>query len=660
MLSSTILADPATPAQAEDQAAQAPALGEIATLSLEKLMDIEVVTVSKRGEKLSETAAATFVLTADDIRRSGATSIPEVLRLVPGLDVAQVDGSRWAISSRGFNGLFANKLLVMIDGRSVYTPFFSGVIWVDQDLMLEDVERIEVVRGPGGTLWGANAVNGIINIITKSAHDTQGTLASVGTGTEDRLVTAVRHGGTLSDLGFWRAYAKYQQQDNTQLTSGENAHDAWDRLRTGARFDGKVGADTSVTVLGDWGFSGQGVTILEPLRSQELIEVAKEDQHTTSGDVLGRVQSQLSPDSQIQGQISYERLNKTDVVQLRENILDLDLQHNYRFTPRNNLTYGAGFRYTTTESGANEFIAIEPTNRSRNIYSWFLSDEIELSPKTVVLTLGSKFEYNELTNFEAQPSVRIRYSPSEMHTVWAAVTRAVHTPSVVDEDIALDLGPSRDPSTGAVVVPQIVGSSNVRSDSILAYEVGYRTRIIPSSALDIALFYNSYNNLASRTPGDPIPELGTDGSPVLLIPLTLHNAGDTAFWGGEIVDTISLTDTWRISGWYSFLREDRDLDTSDLNNAPQNQFGLRSSHDFAPGWEGDVFVRYSERLRDISVPSVIDATARISWRLDEHLRLSLVGQHLIEDHHQEFSSDYLMIKRSEVQRGIFANATFTF
>lgn len=635
-------------------------LGEIANLSLEKLMDIEVVTVSKRTEKLIDSAAATFVLTNDDIRRSGANSIPEALRLVPGLDVAQVDASRWAISSRGFNGQFANKLLVLIDGRTVYTPFFSGVIWIDQDLMLEDVDRIEVVRGPGGTLWGANAVNGIINIITKSARETQGTLASIGGGTEDRLTTAVRHGGTAGENGFWRAYAKYQQQDNAKFSDGSDAHDSWERFKTGARIDTALSADTTATVIGDWGFLSQGETLEIPLRSDALVEESQRGQHSTEGDVIGRLQSNLSADSQVQVQVSYERVNKTDVVPLRENILDLDLQHSYRFTDRNRLTYGAGYRLNTTKTASVGFITFDPESRRRSVYSWFLSDEIDLAPKTLVLTLGSKFEYNELTNMEAQPSIRLRYSPSELHTVWGAVTRAIHTPSVVDEDIKLDLIPSRDPQTGLVAVPQLLGSADVRADSMVAYELGYRTRMIPYSALDIAAFFNSYNNLASRVPGEPVLAQGTGGTPVAIIPLSLQNKGDTSFWGGELIDTVTLTDTWRLSGWYSFLRETRDSETADLNQAPHNQFGIRSSHDLAPGWEADLYLRYTERLQDLHIPSVVDGTARLSWKYDEHLRLSLVGQHLIEDHHLEFSSEFLQIRRSEVQRGIYANATYTF
>ncbi len=637
-----------------------PELGEIATLPLEKLMDIEVVTLSKHGERLAETAAATFVLTNDDIRRSGATSIPEALRLVPGLDVAQVDASNWAISSRGFNGLFANKLLVMIDGRSVYSPFYSGVFWLDQDLMLEDVDRIEVVRGPGGTLWGPNAVNGVINIITKKAADTQGTLVSAGGGTEDLLLTAVRHGGEIPDFGHWRAYAKFQEHDNSRFAAGGSSHDAWERFRSGLRIDGRLASDTTATLSGDWLFNRQQIEVIEPQHSAEHFDDSAETARTTAGDVLARIDTTLSPDSHVQAQLSYERVNKSYIVALHEDILDFDIQHHYRFAPRNQLVYGAGFRFYTTDIGSESFLRFDPAYRRRNTWSWFLSDETAVVPDSLFLTLGSKFEHNQLSFFEFQPSIRIRYSPSSAHTVWGSITRAVHTPSAANEDVTLDITAFRDAATGAVVVPEFLGNDEVHSESVIAYEAGYRTTAVPHSAIDVALFYNSYNNLGSEEMGQPEPTVGTDGSPVLILPLISRNDGDTSFWGGEIVDTVTLTDTWRLSGWYGFLRIDRDGETTDINGSPQNQFGLRTSHDLAPGIEADAFVRYAERLRDLHVPAVVDATVRVSWMLDQHLRLSIVGQHLIEAHHPEFISEFLQLKPSEIERGIFANATYTY
>ncbi len=468
-------------------------------MSLDDLMNVEITSVSKKEEKLSEAPAAVYVLTQDDIHRSGATSIPEALRLVPGLDVARIDAHTWAISSRGFNGEFANKLLVLIDGRSVYTPLFSGVFWDVQDPMLEDVDRIEVIRGPGAALWGANAVNGVINIITKSAKDTQGWLFSGGGGNQDRGFGEFRYGGSRGDDLFYRLYGTYFDHADSEMLGGGNGRDGWQQGRGGFRVDWQPSRDNLLTVQGDAydGTEGQvfGVPTLTSPYAQQLTQATG----VSGGDVLGRWTHTLANGAEVKLQTYYDKTVR-DTAILGDNLttFDIDLQYDQHFGSRQEVIAGLGYRLEDEAIRNSSTVMFNPNHTDRQLFSGFVQDEVTLIPDRLKLTLGTKLEHNDFTGFEVEPSGRISWTPTIHQTVWAAVSRAVRTPSEEERDSRTELqaippGGLYPGSPPALVTAE--GDNAFASEDLLAYELGYRVRPCERVSLDFATFYNDYSRL---------------------------------------------------------------------------------------------------------------------------------------------------------------------
>jgi iron complex outermembrane receptor protein len=408
-------AAPAYPAQ-DDQLAQAT---QLKSLSIEQLMEIDVTSVSRRSEPVSGAAAAITVITGEDIRRSGASNLPDALRIAVGLEVAQSDGNTWAVSSRGFNTTTSNKLLVLIDGRSIYTPLFSGVFWDVQDVMLEDVDRIEIIRGPGATLWGANAVNGVINILTKSARDTQGGLVSVGGGTEDQGFASFRQGGKVGEETAYRAYGKYSYRDSLAFADGGSARDPLRRGQAGFRLDRSDAGSGAFTLQGDayHGLAGQAV-------------VVRADTALDGANLLGRWTRTYSENSGSDLQVYYDYTHRQIPQWFEEHrhTLDVDYQHRKPFGARQDLVWGAGYRITHDQVGNSPGVAFLPDHRTESLFSAFAQDEIRLESH-LRLTLGTKLEHNYWTGFEVQPSVRLSWVPDDRRTLWGAISRAVRTPT---------------------------------------------------------------------------------------------------------------------------------------------------------------------------------------------------------------------------------------
>ncbi len=409
---------------------------DLTELSIEEVLQLEVTSAAKKPQKLANTAAAIFAITADDIRRSGATSIPEALRMVPGLQVARIDANKWAITSRGFNGRFANKLLVLIDGRSVYTPSFSGVYWEVQDTLLADVDRIEVIRGPGAALWGANAVNGIINIITKHARDTRGSLLTAGAGTEERGFGSLRYGTALSDAAFLRFYAKYFNRDSSVDPEGQDTSDAWEMVRSGLRLDWQLTDHDDLTVQGDvyHGDAAQTLSLpsfLPPFRERRTVDI-----DWAGGNLLARWQHRFSELSNLTLRAYYDRTDRDekDIIRETRDTFDLDVQHQFSWGSRQDIIWGLGYRFTDDKFTSSPFITIQPNSRSQHLFSAFVQDDITLIKDRLHVILGSKFEHNDYTGFEIQPTARLLWTPHKRHTVWTSISRAVRTPSRGDND----------------------------------------------------------------------------------------------------------------------------------------------------------------------------------------------------------------------------------
>src|SRR3981081_1973386 len=577
---------------------------DVTKLSMEDLMNMQVTSVSKRTQKLADAAAAVFVITQEDIRRSGATSIPEALRMVPGLQVARIDENKWAISSRGFNGRFANKLLVLIDGRSVYTPLFSGVYWNIQDVMLEDVDRIEVIRGPGATLWGANAVNGVINIITKSAKSTQSALVSAGGGTETRGSGDIRYGGMLKGP-YYRAYAKYfNVGPSTDPFTGRRADDKWDAVRAGFRTDWPPAGSDSLTVQGDMHRSGYGETLTVPTLDAPYSSTFPNKGSISGGNLLGRWNHAFA-NSSTSLQMYYDRTNITEnsLFTDHQDIFDIDFQHTFHASESQEVVWGLGYRSSHDGNNSSSVVSLQPNKLTLNQFSAFGQDEISLFDKRLRVTLGSKFEHNGFTGFEVQPNARLLWTVTRNQSVWTAVSRAVRTPALTEEGLRLNSavvppGTPQTPSPFPALIA-VFGSHQFKSEYLLAYEAGYRAQVTSNFSADIAAFYNHYTHLRTAEPGTPFLEVNPAPGH-LVVPFVAGNKMSGGTYGTELFADWRVLPKWRLLSSYSYLQMDIRKDPSSLDPtaddpglvSPRHQFYVRSSIDLPKHFENDFDVRY--------------------------------------------------------------------
>src|SRR6266852_2467508 len=645
---------------------------DVTAMSMEDLMNLQVTSVSKRTQKVADAAAAIFVITQEDIRRSGATSIPEALRLVPGLQVARIDQNKWAIGSRGFNGRFDNKLLVLIDGRSVYTPLFSGVYWNVEDVMLEDVDRIEVIRGPGATLWGANAVDGVINVITKKAKSTQSAVVTAGAGTEERAAGGVRYGGKLGDNTYYRAYTKYFDWGPSAYPSGMTAHDGWDALRGGFRADWTPAGANSLTVQGDVYRSRFDETLTVASLSAPYSNTFPNDGKYSGGNILGRW-NHTSERSSMSLQMYYDNTTITDhsLFGDHQNILDIDFQHGFHVGDSQQFVWGLGYRSIRDKNDASFTVSLQPNQVTLNQFSTFLQDEISLVDNRLQITLGSKFERNEFTGFEIEPNARLLWNLTPNQSIWTAVSRAVRTPALTEEGLRLTstVIPPGTPSnpTPLPAVVAVFGSHKFNSEDLLAYELGYRVQATSNLSLDIATFYNNYSNLRTAEPGAPFVE-GSPAPTDIVFPFVAGNKMSGGTHGVELFADWKVIPKWRLAGSYSYLQMDirKNADsqdpTPDIPNgsSPRHQWYLRSSIDLPKHFEQDTTLRFVDQLPSLNVPSYYSLDAHLGWRPVTSLELSIGGQNLLNNWHFEFMPDFVNTSPTVVKRSIFGSITVKF
>ena len=645
---------------------------DVTAMSMEDLMNLQVTSVSKRTQKVADAAAAIFVLTQEDIRRSGATSIPEALRLVPGLEVARIDQNKWAIGSRGFNGRFDNKLLVLIDGRSVYTPLFSGVYWNVQDVMLEDVDRIEVIRGPGATLWGANAVDGVINVITKKAKATQSAVVTAGAGTEERAAGGVRYGSKLGDNTYYRAYTKYFDWRPSVYPSGVTAHDGWDALRGGFRADWTPAGANSLTVQGDVYRSRFDETLTVASLSAPYSNTFPNDGKYSGGNILGRW-NHTSEGSSMSLQMYYDNTTITDhsLFGDHQNILDIDFQDGFHAGNSQQFVWGLGYRSIHDKNDASFTVSLQPNQVTLNQFSTFLQDEISLVDNRLQITLGSKFERNEFTGFEIEPNARLLWNLTPNQSIWTAVSRAVRTPALTEEGLRLNSqvippGTPANPTPLPAVVA-VFGSHQFNSEDLLAYELGYRVQATKNLSLDIATFYNNYSNLRTAEPGAPYPE-GSPAPTDFVIPFVAGNKMSGGTYGVELFADWKVVPKWRLVGSYSYLQMDihKNLDSQDPTpdnpngSSPRHQWYLRSSVDLPKHFEQDTTLRFVDHLPSLGLPSYYSLDAHLGWRPVNSLEFSIGGQNLLNNWHLEFMPDFVNTSPTVVKRSIFGSITVKF
>jgi len=617
-------------AQQPDSSASAEALKK---LSIEQLMNLEVTSVSRRPERLAQAASAIQVITQQDIRRSGASSLPEALRLVTNLQVAQVNSRDWAISARGFNSTTANKLLVLIDGRTVYTPLYSGVFWDVQDVPLGDVDRIEVISGPGATLWGANAVNGVINVITKRARETQGLVVSGGGGTELRGFGTTRYGGALGSHVNYRIYGKGWAREPSVLPGGQDATDDWHMEHAGFRLDWDASTINQVTMQGD-------------LYNGRISQATAGDIAVSGGNVVAKWSHTVSANSAVTAQLYYDRTNRNIPGTFGEDldIYDVDLQHATRLGARHDVVWGLGYRLINDRVANSALLAFLPPHVTRQWFTGFVQDEIALIPDRLHVALGTKVEHNDYTGYEIQPSGRVSWRLSPSGTLWAAVARALRTPSRIDRELFF---PGQPPYF-------IAGGPGFHSEEELAYELGYRHQR-GALALSVATFYSRYHGLRSvEQVNPPTPS-----------PAVIANGQYGESYGAEVTADYLITKGWRVRAGHTELRihiwpNPGSTDTTrgaSESQTPDRQFFLFSSLDLPAHLRLDAGMRAIDDITRQQVPGYAELNAKLTWQPTPQLDLSLVGQNLLHDRHAEFGAP---ATRREIERGVYGLVEWRF
>jgi iron complex outermembrane receptor protein len=623
-------------------------------LSIEELLDLEVTSVSKRPEKLSGAAAAIHVITAEDIRRSSATTIPDLLRGVPGLYVARETANTWAVSARGFSSINSEKLLVQSDTRSIYTPLVSGVLWNVQDYFLPDIERIEVIRGPGAALWGSNAVNGVINITTKSARDTHGTLLEATAGNEERLTVAGRHGGETKGGIHYRVFGKYFERDDSFHTTVSD--DAWRLGHAGFRADWASSAQDEFTVQGDF-YHGEVGHLVPAIRVGNRPGPPGDLEATVAGgNILGRWRRTFSESSDLQFRAYYDRTHRDDPSFTDDlHTVDFDLQHRFAPAARHEVVWGVNYRYTSNVNRGKVIFGVRPESSRDQLFSAFVQDQISWRD-VLRVTVGTKAEHNDFSGFELQPSARAAWDLTERQTVWAAVSRAVRIPTRLERDIFVD---ATNPAGNPVV--RLLGNEDFEAEKLVSYELGYRWRVADTLHLDVSLFENHYDGLASLELETAFTD-PTDGRTV--IPLVNRNLTDGRAQGVETLVTWSPVDRWRLSASHSFFTMNLDAAGQDMNRGryyegatPRHQFSLASSWTLPGGWELNAQFRRVGALRRLpqittgeGIPGYSELDVKLSWQATDQMRISIVGQNLLHDRHVEFGS---AATRGEIERGVY-------
>jgi iron complex outermembrane receptor protein len=631
-------------------------------------MNIEVTSVSKREQKTSQASAAVFVISREDIGHSGALNIPDLLRMVPGLDVAQIDTGKWAISARGFNGQYSNKLLVLIDGRTVYSPIFAGVFWDSQSVSLDSIERIEVIRGPGAAVWGSNAVNGVINIITINAGDTKGGNVTVGAGNGSTGPETVRYGGKARNVGAYRVSAEGFHDDVLPTLAGFDGQDDWRLVHGGIRVDTNLSVKDSLTTEGEvyLGNAGEISFIPISLLPPENATVALRDRYS-GWNVLSRWNRTISPRSETSLQVYFDRTTRGDTTySIGLNTFDIDFQHHIGWGARQDIVWGLGYRVSSDEIDPTLRISATPKSRGTQLFSSFVQDEIAILPDRVHLSLGARVEDDDYTGFDLQPSARLAWTPDSKNSVWGAVSHADRTPARSDTNFRVNFEALPGPGNMPILV-SLFGNPKQKNEQLTAFETGYRTTLTSRLSLDSTVFYNRYRDLSSVEPG--AMRLETNPAPIhLLIPESFGNSLFGETHGIESFANWKLARFWTLNPGYTFfsihLHEFAGSQDGSIpgtqGGTPDHQAQLRSSFSLPWNLQWNASAYFVNRLPAQSIPSYTRFDTGLNWRVGERVSLSLIGQNLLKDRHPEYSGPNSTVQPGLMRRTTYAKISWSF
>jgi len=637
--------------------------------SLEDLMSIEVTSVSKKEQKTSQAAAAIFVITSEDIRRSSALNIPDLLRMVPGLDVAQIDAGKWAISARGFNGQYSNKLLVLIDGRTVYNPEFAGVLWDSQNVPLNSIDRIEVVRGPGAAIWGSNAVNGVINIITKSTADTQGGMITASAGNAGTGPETIRYGGKIGSFGTYRAYAEGFQVNSQRTPAGLDGKDDWRYVHGGFRTDSTLSARDSLTAEGEvyHGNAGEIVYAIASMNPPENATAAMRDRFS-GGNLLTRWKRTISTTSETSLQVYFDRTKRGDpTYSVGLNTFDIDFQHHIALASRQDIVWGVGYRVSSDGLNPTLRLSPSPRNRLNQLFSSFVQDEIALRPDFLFLTVGARLEHNDFTGTSFEPSMRLAWTPNRKNMAWSAVSGADRIPARSDTDVRVNYAiPSA--SSSLPVILSYLGNPHEKNERLTAFEAGYRNTWTNRFSVDSTAFYNRYRDLETDEPGAARPEAAP--APMhLLIPYVFGNGMYGETHGLELFANWRVASFWTLSPGYAILsmhmhRFADSLDTltplKTQGNSPEHQAQMRSSVSLPWNLQWNASAYFVDRLPAQSVASYTRLDTGLTWRAGERVSVNIAGQNLLKDLHEEYAGGDSSVQSGMMRRDVYAKIVWSF
>jgi iron complex outermembrane recepter protein len=623
----------------------------LAEMSIEDLANLQVVTVSGRGESSGQAAGAVHVITADDIRLSGVSTLPDALRLAPGLQASRIDADEWAVAIRGFASRLSRSVLVVVDGRSVWSPLFAGVFWDAQDALLQDVALVEVSRGPGGAVYGANALNGVISITSKPAAETRGGLATLGGGSTDRLA-GLRWGAALGTRGHYRLYGKYAVRDGTHAATPAGYDDEWTMAQGGFRADFKAAGRDFLTISGDLydGSSGQPTTVatfLPPFSSLLLGDAAFRGHN-----LLGRWRRTLAGAGELTTQVYYDHTTRREPHYSEDrDTVDLDARHRLRWGGRHDAVWGLAYRASRGRFEGVPTLQIEPGTRTDDIASVFANDEARFAGDRLRLTAGTKLEWNDYSGWNVQPSARAAWTGGR-HTVWASATRAVRTSSRIERDILIYTSLSATQPLFA----RTEGSADFEPESVRAIEAGYKTWF-RSLLISASAFRNRYLDLASNQAGAPRPEAGVPPEPLrVVVPVRIVNGAGGRASGIEASVLFTPRPWLRAQGAYGLLRHSLDgpAGAAFKSNSPRHQVWMTSSVSPRSDVDASLVFRAVGPIPGHRVPGFRELDARLAYRPWSRVEVAAVGQNLLHDRHQEFGGGF------EVERGARIQATLRF